>query len=403
MLSMTGSWSAMQMQQVVRGYIAYDITGSFAALGGVSLANSIPRLLLALSGGVVADRASRRSVMQIGQTASMILTAIIGVLLFTDTLRFEHLIIAAFFQGAAMSFTMPSRQAILPDIVGPDRLTNAYGLNATGQNVMRLLAPAMAGILLALLGGAWVYALMTAMYGLAIVSMFRIPHSRASSGPAAEVPAGRHGQPRGRRDALGFRDMGETFKYLGRERVLATLLFVQLFVVLFTVPYQRLLPGFVAEVLADTDKQAAWRLGMLLTFTGLGGLIGSLMIASIPNRGRGRLLLGSIAAFAVALVVFAASHNFWFSLGVVVFLGVAQAGRQSLNQILIQTHVENQFRGRISSIMMMEMGLESLGTFAVALVAVVLGPQWAIASMGVGLLIIAAAVFVFAPSYRRVE
>ncbi|MEX2032811.1 MAG: MFS transporter, partial [Dehalococcoidia bacterium] len=224
---------------------------------------------------------------------------------------------------------------------------------------------------------------------------FRVPKEQVA--PAGH-PAGRQGSGRG-----GVGDIAEAFRYHPHQRVLTMLLVVHLFVVLFSMPYQRLLPGFVAEVLAADEKQAATYLGFLLTMTGAGALVGSLVIASIPDRGRGRLLIGSIVVFAAALLAFAASEQIWVSMAIVLVLGFGQAGRQSLSQILIQTHVDDAYRGRISSIMMMEMGLEAFGTFAISLVAVALGAQLAFAFVALGLLAVAIAVAVFLPTYRQLD
>jgi MFS family permease len=337
MLSMLANWSAMQMQNVVRGYLAYEITGSFAALGGVALANSLPRLALALSGGVIADRANRRYVMQAGQAFSTVVTAAVAVLLFTDLLTFNHLLIAAFLQGISMAFSQPARQAMIPSIVGPDRLTNAIGLNAMGMNSTRLLAPALGGILVAWVGGAWVYALMAVLFALAVIAMFRVPKEAVA--PAGRG-TGRRGGGRG-----GVTDIVEAFKYLRHQGTLTMLLAVHLFVVLLSMPYQRLLPGFVAEVLASNDHESATYLGFLLTMTGAGALIGSLVVASLPDRRRGLLLVGSIVVFAGSLLAFSASQHIWLSMGIVFILGFGLAGRQSLSQILIQTHVDDAYRG----------------------------------------------------------
>lgn len=416
LFSMVGNWSALQMQQVVRGFLAYQITGSFAALGGVALANSVPRLLLALTGGVIADRANRRHVMQLGQAFNALLAAAVGALLFTDRLRFEHLVIAAVLQGISNSFTQPARQAMIPQIVGPERLTNAIGLNTSAMNSMRLLAPALAGVLLAVVGASWVYALMAGLYGFAVIAMARVPAERGDPNAFAHPAAGaadgeRDGRVtpvRGDRhatagDRSGLRDIGAAFVYLRAQPVLMMLLVVHLFIVLFSMPYQRLLPGFVDDVLSSSPEQTAIRMGLLLTFTGLGALVGSLVVASLPNRHRGRLLIASIVVLGIALLAFSASSMFWLSIGIVIVLGVGQAGRQSLSNILIQTHVDNEFRGRISSIMMMEMGLESLGTFGIAVLAEVIGVQWALGGVAVGLLCVALVITLFAPSYRRLD
>ncbi len=400
MLSMTANWSGMQMQQVVRGLLAYQITDSFSALGGVALANAIPRLFLALVGGVLADRASRRLVLQGGQTVSAILTVATATLIFTDRLRIEHLYITAALQGVAMSFSMPARQAMIPDIVGEARLTNAIGLNASGMNTMRLFAPATAGLLIALVGFGWVYVLMAVLFSMAVVGMFKVPKTSGMASGTA-VPAGRRGRGAGTRG--GFTAMMEGFRYLGRNPTLRMLLIVHLFVVVLALTFQRLAPGFVSEVLSDNEDQAAWRLGVLLTVMGGGALLGSLVIASMPNKGRGRLMLWSIAVFGLGLMAFAISQNFWVSLPIAFVLGIGQSGRQSLSQILIQTHTENEYRGRISSIMMMEMGLESFGTFAIALVAAAFGAQFAFGSVAVALILVAILVAAFLPSYRRLD
>lgn len=414
LFSMIGNWSALQMQQVVRGYLAYQITGSFAALGGVALANSVPRLALALTGGVIADRANRRHVMQLGQAFNALLAAAVAVLLFTDLLRFEHLVIGAVLQGISNSFTQPARQAMIPQIVGAERLTNAIGLNTSAMNSMRLLAPALAGVLLAVVGASWVYVLMAALYGFAVIAMLRVPTERGEPSAVASSAAGaalapEHGRGTAARRSSrgggrgGLRDIVAAFAYLRQQPVLMMLLVVHLFIVLFSMPYQRLLPGFVDDLLSSSPDQTAIRMGLLLTFTGLGALIGSLVVASLPNRHRGRLLIASIVVLGLALLAFSASSMFWLSIGIVIVLGVGQAGRQSLSNILIQTHVDNEFRGRISSIMMMEMGLESLGTFGISVLAEVIGVQWALGGVAVGLLCVALVIMLFVPSYRRLD
>ena len=400
MLSMMGNWSGMQMQQVVRGLLAYEITNSFTALGGVALSNAIPRLFLALAGGVLADRASRRVVLQVGQTVSALLTASIAVLIFTDQIRIEHLYITAALQGVGMSFSMPARQAMIPDIVGDARMTNAIGLNASGMNSMRLFAPATAGLLIAFLGFGWAYVLMTILFSMAVIGMFKVPSSGAAA-PASAAPGARTGRGAGTRG--GFTSMVEGFRYLGRNPTLRMLLIVHLFVVVLILTFQRLAPGFVNEVLAEDADQAAWRLGVILTVMGGGALVGSLTIASLPSRGRGKMMLWSIAVFGIALIAFAASQNFWVSLPIAFLLGIGQSGRQSLSQILIQTHTENEYRGRISSIMMMEMGLESFGTFAIALVAAAFGAQVAFGTVGFALILVAVVVALSLPTYRRLD
>ena len=395
-ISMTGNWAALQMQQVVRGFLVYHLTGSYTALGSMALANSAPRLVLALYGGVIADRMPKRYIIQVGQLFNAALVLAVGLLLAFDLLRFEHLIVSAILQGISNSFTQPARQAMIPEIVGLERLTNAVALNASGMNTMRLLAPAIGGVLLAFVGFEWVYFLMAGMYLFAVVTMLRVP---------AEPIAGMELRPsrRAQRSRGGLTDIAEAFRYLRLQPTLSMLLVVHLFIVVFSMPYQRLLPGFVADVLASTEEETALRLGLLLTLTGIGALFGSLVVASIPSRRRGQLLLLGTVVMGASLLAFSVSTVFWASAAIAVALGVGQASRQALSTVLIQSHVSNEYRGRISSVMMMEMGLTSFGTFGFGILASVVGIQVALGAAAVALLIVAAAVFLFVPRYRDLD
>lgn len=402
LVSMTGNWSAMQMQMIARGFLTYQITGSYAALGTVELANTFPRLIFALTGGVVADRANRRTIAQVGQTISALIAAALATLLFMDMLRFEHLVVAAVLQGIANSFALPARQAMIPQIVGMHRLTNALALNVSMTSTLRLGAPALAGFLIAAAGAAWVFALMAALYVIATLTMFKVTLiAREDLIEGAHVVRPQSTRPAGGRNAVG--DVKEALIYLWHIPVLRMLLIVDMFLGMLTFPYQRLLPGFVADVLADDADETAIRMGILLALTGVGALIGSLVVASLPPRHRGLLVIASVALFGVGLLAFSVSTVFVVSAGIVLFMGVGQSVRQSLNSILIQSATSNQFRGRISSIMLFEDGIESLGIFAIAMLASVIGPQWAFGLVAASMLAIAFSMWALMPLYRHLQ
>lgn len=389
MLSQVGNQSAQLMQMVVRGFLAYEITGSFAALGFVELANSVPRVFLALYGGAMADRASRRVIIQVGQALNALLAATMAVLLFTGTLRFEHLLIGAMAQGVMNSFVMPARQSMIPEIVGPQRLMNAFALNTFGMNGLRLGAPALAGGLIAAFGGGWVFVLMAVLFLLALVTLFRVPKTTAATRASAFASANpRTSRPPSR---AGAREIKDALVYLRGQRILLMLLALQSGITILSLPYQRLLPGFVDEVLSGGDAdRTATLMGALLSFTAIGALVGSLLIASLPSRQRGKLMIASLVIFAVGLLAFSISESFWVSAAIVIVLGVGQAGRQSLVQILIQSYVADEFRGRVSSILLLEDGIESFGIFLISLLAEAVGPQLALGMVAIGLGIFAA-------------
>ena len=177
------------MQQFLRGWLVFELTGSFAALGLMSLLNGLTGLLLALVGGVVADLVrQRKHVVQLGQAMSGINALVLALLVFSDLLRVEHVLIAAAVHGGSNNLTMPSRQALTPDVVGPERLMNAMGLYSTSQNAARLLMPGIAGGMVGAFsdpgtigGAAYVYVLIfTHLHGL---RRHHVPGARA--GPHA--------------------------------------------------------------------------------------------------------------------------------------------------------------------------------------------------------------------------
>ncbi len=398
MLSQVGNQSAQLMQMVVRGYLAYHLTDSFAALGAVELANSLPRIFLALYGGVVADRSSRRVVIQIGQVSNAVIASVLAALFFADVLRFEHLMVGALIQGIVNSFVMPARQSMIPEVVGRERLMNAFALNQFGMNILRLGAPALAGVMIASIGAGWVFALMAALFLFGLVTLFRVPKTNAMTRAAARHAADGGTSPSiavgPHAEVSGLASIKEALVYLRGQRTLCILLGLHVVVGILSLPYQRLLPGFVDVVLTGGDRdRTATVMGALLSFTAVGALAGSLLIASLPSRNRGKLLIASLAILATGLLAFSVSNVFWISAGIVIVLGVGQAGRQSLVQILIQSNVSDEYRGRVSSIVVLEDGFESLGIFMIALLAEAFGPQLALGGVAIALGLFAAGIW----------
>ena len=386
--AMLGQMAGMNMQMLVRGYLVFELTGSFAALGVIGLVSAIPMIGLSLIGGVIADRAPRKLVLQLGQTANVLIALAIGALLFADVLRFEHLVVASLFQGIVMALMMPSRQAMVTDVIAPARLMNAVSLNAAGMNLMRLLAPAGGGIVVALVGAAWAYLLMAALYALAIVALLPVP-----ARPVAE----RAPTSRGARSS-GAADLVDGLRYVVRDPVMFSLVGVSFVTAILAMPYLMMLPGFVSDVLDG----GATELGLLMAISGAGSLLGSLVIASMPEKRRGLLYLLSAIFLGAALLAFAASGTFAISAAVMVLVGIGTAGRQTLGNVLLQSYVEDRYRGRVMSIWMTQWGMMSGGTLVVGLVAEAVGIQVALGGLAAALIVFTLAVLVLVPRVRRI-
>lgn len=391
--SLCGNFASMNMQMFIRGWLVFEMTGSYEKLGWITAAGGLVGLFAAPLGGVVADRVTQRKhVLQYSQSLNALITISIGLLISLDMLRFEHLLISSILQGMVMNAMMPSRQALTKDVVGDDLLTNAIALNTSGMNTARLLLPGLAGGMVAALGGGggdigpaqWVYFLMSALYLSSVVTLFRVT---VADKPATDGPK----VPWTRELRLGF-------SYVRHTPVILLLLVCNFLMVFFSLPYFMLLPGFAKEVLDAGPDQ----LGLLISISGIGSLAGSLVIASMPSRHRARVLLSGALLLGVALLFFSMSTHFVLSAVLLTIVGLGQSARMSLSNVLIQSYVDDEFRGRVMSIYMLEMAFLAVSIYPISVLADMVGVQWAVGASAAGLIVLAGLLFLV-PSYRDLQ
>ncbi|MBL7165584.1 MAG: MFS transporter [Dehalococcoidales bacterium] len=387
--AMVFQMAAMNMQMFARSLLVYRLTGSAAILGSTAVANAVPMLLLSLYGGVIADRVQKKYVVLIGHAASAVASLGVALALTTGYLSVEHegswwiLIVASAFQGAIMGLTMPSREAIIREIVTSEQLLNAISLSTMGMNALRLFAPALTGILIGAFDFKAVYYTMTGLYLGAVFFMALLPQtSKIVTGglsPLEGIKAG--------------------FQYLRRE---TTVLFVLAFVLLSIVlsqPYALLMPIFCDDILKCGEEG----MGFLLSVSGIGAVVGSLTLASLPNKKRGLMMLGSSLLLSLALTAFSFSTTWNASLALIVFVGLGQSGQMTLAGTLIQYYVDPAYLGRVMSILMMQFGFISFSTFAAGLLAEAVGVQWAVGGFAMGLILLSVLVFAFVPRLRNLD
>jgi len=387
-------FGAMQMQMLVRGVLVYDLTGSFAALGMVSLANAIPGLIFSLLGGVVADRAPKKTVIQTAQVINMVNAAVLSSLAGFGVLRFEHLLASAVMIGAVNAIMMPSRQSIIPDLVGREKLMNAVALNTSAQNLMQLIGPGIGGAMLAFASPAAVFGVNSALYFGAVTFTFRLPKKPLYSYGEQNARAGVV-----KKKAGGLRDIVEGLKYVGHDKTIRTLIAVNFLIVTVSMPYSMMLPGFVKDVLHEGSSQQ----GILMSISGVGAMVGSLFVASSSGMGRGKLFMTYATLLGFALIAFSLSTNFLVTMPIMLLIGAGTAGRMSLGQVLIQSYSADEYRGRVMAVWMMQFNLVAFGTFGAGMLAEWVGPQLAIGGMACWLVIAMALVAVFIPSFRKMD
>ncbi len=163
-----GSWMAMQMQQVARGYLAYKLTGNALSLGLVTLSMGIPRIFSCHRWAEPLPTDSPKRTVLLWTQAGLGVTALVSAILVSaNIVTINWLMAIGVVQGIAFAMNMPARQAYLPQIVGKgNQLANAIALNTAGMNLMRVIGPAIAGVLIAVsfMNVAGVYYFVAACY-----------------------------------------------------------------------------------------------------------------------------------------------------------------------------------------------------------------------------------------------
>ena len=354
----------ISMQMVVRGYLTYELTSSPLKLGLVSAGFALPMLTLALFGGAVADRMERKRVIQLGQVAAGLLALFVAVSITTHTITWVHLMAASIAQGAMFAFLMPARQAIIPQLVGQKNLTNAMALSAAAMSATSLFTPSIAGWMYAYFGADIVYYLIAALMVISVIltSFIRV----AGGGPTKPtVPM--------------LSDIRDGLSYIRGSPLVLVLLLMGLFTALFAMPFRiGLMPIFIIDVY----ERGPEALGLMITVSGAGSLLGTLFIATVGAWRRGILMIMGSFASAIALLLIALIPVYFAAVGIMVLMGLGDAGRRTINQALIMEEVEDRYRGRVMGVFMMNFGLMPLGVLPAAAAVQFIGAQWVVGILG---------------------
>ncbi len=386
-LSMLVGFGGLQVAIISRGYLAYDLTGSAGVLGLVSLAMGVPMLVFSPVAGVLADRLDKRRLLVGTHCFMFVISGFLALLIHTGLIAVWHLIVFGFMQGIAFSLHMPTRSSLIPALVGRERLGNAIALNNSGRNMMTIVGPAVAGIVIVTpwLGTAGAFDITALCYGAATLFILRLP----KTGGGTKAAPGKFSA-----------QMVDGFRYVFTERTLLLLLSLAFVPLLLGRPYQMLLPVFQADVLG---VDARW-LGFLNAATGAGGLLGSLLVAYLAASQRAKLLqvvFGGL--FGVSLLFFAYSTWLPLSLVLVGIVGLTANAYMSLNNTLVMLHTDQAYYGRVMSIYMMAFSLMPLAAFPMGLMVDRWSAPQVVGIAGAVILLFILAISFAVPTLRQQE
>ncbi|MPZ99172.1 MAG: MFS transporter [Dehalococcoidia bacterium] len=356
--STLASFSGMQMQLIGRGVLAWELSESYAVVGIVEAAFALPMAIFSLPGGAAVDRVEKRRIVVASQGVMCALALVTALLIQTDLITIALLFAVGVIQGFLFTFNGPARMALLTEVVPERELTAAISLQNIAMNGTRIVAPAAAGGLIALVSIEGAYYATAVLYLFTVFSMAKLPPTRSHLGQV--------------RTTLQ-REMGDGLRYVFSNHTLRSLMLSGFALTFFIMPYNLMLPGF-ADRLGHAELY-----GLMVGVSGVGGLLGSLGIASLTDHPRKPLLqlfIGVAAGIGLlGLGLLSQIFGIAGALIALAILGGTATAYMTLNQTMLMSESEGPYRGRVMSIFMLTFSAMPLMSLPMGVLADTVGAQ----------------------------
>lgn len=347
-LSLTGVWIRITAQ----GWLVYDLTEDRFLLGLVSFCQAAPVLIFSPVAGAVLDRLDRRRVLIGVQVVVATAMLFLATLVAADRIRVWQIMVLAAVTGGASAFDWPARMSMVPSLVPRSHLQSAVALNAAAFNGSRIVGPVVGGLLIGTVGVAACFYLNTLLY---------IPFVFVLATLAIDVA-----QPAARAAERPLANLIDGYRYIWRTPTIRGLLSIDIVPLMFGISYFTLAPAVAKDILHLGGRG----LGVLLAANGVGSLLGTTLVAFFNRiRHRGLIVISGVGGFGLAVVCFALSRNLYLSLAIIFVLGLVVALYGTLNDTLLQTNVDETYRGRVLSVYSMFWGLTPIGSLEAGFLA----------------------------------
>lgn len=380
LISVIGSW----MQSVAQAWLIYRLTGSALLLGLAGFADKIPVFVLGLAGGLVADRFDRHRVVITTQTLMMLQALSLGVLVVSGRAQVWHIFLLAALGGVINAFDLPGRQSFIASMVDRQDLSNALALNSSIFNAARVIGPAIAGVVVAVIGEGPCFLLNAASFLAVLVCLQRM---RLDARPASAESI----------STFGYLAEGLRFA-AGAPAIRGSLILIGI-VSIVGMPYIVLMPVFAGEILGGGPRG----LGTLMGCTGVGAFVGAVILARRESvEGLARTVAAGAIGFGLSLVLFSMSKTFALSAVILLFVGFSMITQAAATNLLLQSLCPDALRGRVMSLYtMMFVGMAPFGSLLAGSLAHAIGTPATVAIGGA--LCVTAGLFyaVRIPSMRR--
>ena len=342
------------------GWLAFEITGSQAQLGFIHLCGFVPQFALTLLGGVLADRIDARRLIGVAQVNAAVAMILVGVATLLGVAQLWHLALGAFLWGLSAAIDEPARASFFPRLLPRPLLRSAVPLISMAFGGSRVIAPSIAGFLIAAAGAPATFLLCAAAVSTMIAVMFLVRPAHGAARPHGSL----------------LNSFTESLRYIRGNEVFARVIGAALLNATLVMGFIHVLPVFAKDVL-QVDSRG---LGILASAAGIGALAGFMSYGWLQSRISWRnLIVSALTFYSVALIGLAFSDWYWLSFCAVLVAGLCHAWFLTCAQVMLQTLVEDHYRGRVMSVFALVWSLMFLSGFLLNVAGEWAGPRLALA------------------------
>jgi len=329
-VSLIGTW----MQNIAQPWLAYSLTKSPLLLSLIGALQFTPVLLFSLFAGVIIDKFSKKKVILITQSASLIITLILAMLVYTGRIQYWHIVVMSILIGIVNTFDMPTRQSFVIELVGKEDLMNGIALNSMAFNTARIIGPSIAGLIMAYFGIAACFFINAISFGAVLISLFFIR-------PMVQM------QNKLKNNNKIIFEIKAGLKYIRQHAILVDTLLVLAIVGTFAPNFSVLVPVYAKEIL----KQNEAGFGILMSFMGIGSFIGAMTIATLSKAGPKRYIIYLVPLIVGFALISTGFTNVFISTGMLLAItGFFFIIFSSNVNSTLQINSSNEYRGRVMSV-----------------------------------------------------
>lgn len=331
-ISMTGTW----MQTMAQSWVMTTLTDRAVMLGAVNFMSAIPMLALTMYGGTIADKNDKRKILVVTNLVQIVLAVLVGWLVMTGRVQIWHILTAAVLLGISAAFEMPSASALVPELVDREHIATAIAIDRSIFHGTRLIGPALAGWLITTLGTAAAFFANAASFLAMIVALTSIaPRVRGSDAEEEQRSTG---------------GMRAGWDFVKQDRPTLAMLGLMASNSLCIFPFMAVMMPLYAKNTLGLDAKYT---GLLMAVSGVGSLVASVGLLSVPRPRRVAWMIAGTVDVGAGLLGLATARVFWQAAVALTALAVGTSFNYGLANTTVQERAPGPLRGRVSALAMM--------------------------------------------------